>query len=270
MSSKTATVEAELSYRTDDGIGSRAHIGCIVMSNDQTLSYEARRMLDIPGVALYESRLLATRGPNGLVTVESLAKLGDGIAASAGLINSSRPPDVVAFGCTSGAMVLGHDAVAHSINEILPRAKVTDPLVSVKAALTALRTERLCFISPYPQAIAARMIEQLLDHGQEIPIAGAFHDEKRNISAAAPFISPDSIADAVMKLGASDLVDAVFVACTQMRFAASLDRIERSLGKPVICSNQALCWHALRLAGCDDHVEGWGTLFKRALARDAH
>jgi maleate isomerase len=225
-------------------------------------------MLDISGVALYESRLPAARTSNELVTVEALSKLGSGIAASASQINSDRPPDVVAFGCTSGAMILGHDAVARSIHEVLPEAKVTDPLLSLKAALAALKTRRLCFISPYPHTIAMRMIGELIDSGQQVPVAGAFDDEKRNVSASAPFISPDSIADAVIKLGTSDLVDAVFVACTQIRFAASLDRVEKTLGKPVISSNQALCWHALRLAGCDDQIGGWGTLFNTRLSGD--
>ena len=39
-----------------------------------------------------------------------------------------------------------------------------------------------------------------------------------------------------------------------------IDRLEQRTGKPVITSNQALAWDALRLAGIDDPVTGFGRL----------
>jgi maleate isomerase len=42
-----------------------------------------------------------------------------------------------------------------------------------------------------------------------------------------------------------------------------VDEIERQLGKPVICSNQAILWDCLRLAGIDDRLEGLGDLLRR-------
>ncbi|WP_429464337.1 hypothetical protein [Paraburkholderia sp. JPY465] len=56
--------------------------------------------------------------------------------------------------------------------------------------------------------------------------------------------------------------DTIVVACTQMRAAHVIDALERETGKRIISSNQALCWHALRLAECDDDVPGWGQLFR--------
>ena len=40
-----------------------------------------------------------------------------------------------------------------------------------------------------------------------------------------------------------------------------IDRLEQKLGKPVITSTQATLWHALRLAGIDDRIRGYGRLF---------
>jgi maleate isomerase len=36
--------------------------------------------------------------------------------------------------------------------------------------------------------------------------------------------------------------------------------IEAKAGKPAICSNQAMIWDCLRLAGIDDRFEGYGRL----------
>ena len=47
-----------LPHRLDGGIAARAAIGVIVLATDQTLEHEFRRLLDVPGVAFYESRVL--------------------------------------------------------------------------------------------------------------------------------------------------------------------------------------------------------------------
>jgi maleate isomerase len=36
--------------------------------------------------------------------------------------------------------------------------------------------------------------------------------------------------------------------------------LEQAIGKPVITSTQATLWHALRLAGVEDRVTGYGRL----------
>jgi len=43
---------------------------------------------------------------------------------------------------------------------------------------------------------------------------------------------------------------------------AVLETLERLLGKPVISSNQACLWRALRLAGVPDAVPGFGRLLR--------
>jgi maleate isomerase len=51
--------------------------------------------------------------------------------------------------------------------------------------------------------------------------------------------------------------DAVFVSCTNLRTFGILPQAEDQLGKSVVSSNQALCWHLLRLSGIGpDHPEG--------------
>ena len=41
-----------------------------------------------------------------------------------------------------------------------------------------------------------------------------------------------------------------------------VDVLERRLGKPVVCSNQAMVWDCLRLAGVEDRFEGYGALLR--------
>jgi maleate isomerase len=57
------------------------------------------------------------------------------IASSAQLIRPGERPDVVAFGCTSGAIVIGDETIAARIHEVRPGIACTTP---IKAAITGL------------------------------------------------------------------------------------------------------------------------------------
>jgi maleate cis-trans isomerase len=57
---------------------------------------------------------------------------------------------------------------------------------------------------------------------------------------------------------------AVLLSGTGLPTVSALERLERELGKPVISSNQACCWRALRLAGVAEPVGGFGRLLREA------
>ena len=78
-------------------------------------------------------------------------------------------------------------------------------------------------------------------------------------------ISPASIREVVTDLGHSDLVDTVFISCTNLRALGILKDTEMQLNKPVISSNLALGWHCLRLAGINDFLPQFGRLFRLSL-----
>jgi maleate isomerase len=71
-----------------------------------------------------------------------------------------------------------------------------------------------------------------------------------------------SLRAAILNLGASSEVDAVFVACTSLRMVDLTREVEEELGKPVVSSNSAMAWHALRLAKVNDALPCFGRLFE--------
>ena len=54
----------------------------------------------------------------------------------------------------------------------------------------------------------------------------------------------------------------MFVSCGALRTLDVVDAIERQLGKPVVCSNQAMIWGCLRIAGVADRFQGYGALLR--------
>jgi maleate isomerase len=53
---------------------------------------------------------------------------------------------------------------------------------------------------------------------------------------------------------------AAFISCTAIRAVEAIEAIEADIDKPVITSNQAMLWHALRRLDIDDRPQGFGRL----------
>ena len=242
----------------DEGIGYRARIGLIVLATDQTIEYEFRRMLALPGVALYESRLANAPA----ITPETLRAMEHDIPRATALLLPDLALDVVAYACTSGAMVIGNDKVRAGIWQVRPDVAWTTPMAAAFAAFRALAARRICLIAPYADAINRAMRRAVQEAGFEVPVMGSWNLADDTKVAR---IAPSTIRQAVLELGRSDAVDTVFVACTSLRVADEVEALEQALGKPVTSSNHALAWHCLRLAGYGDLVPGFGRLFARPL-----
>jgi len=242
-----------------DEIGYRCRIGLIVLASDYTIEHEFRKMLNIPGVAVYASRIYN----DAEITPQSLADMEGRIAESTRVILPGAALDVVAYGCTSGAMVIGPENVHARIHEARPGIACTSPMEAASAALRALGAKRVCLIAPYADEINRSMRDYILGLGFQVPVMGSW-----NLSNDADVarITSKTTCEAAMELASGDDVDAVFVSCTSIRLAESVSELERVINKPVISSNIATAWHCLRLAGYGDDVAGFGELFRRPIA----
>jgi len=247
-----------LDFETDNGIGTRANLGTIVLSTDETLEPEFARMTALDDVALYYSRIpMVTE-----IRVDTLQQMERDLPASARLLPTSLEFDVIGYGCTSAATVIGQAGVARAINSVFPQAKVTDPLTAIIAAANALSAKRLGFITPYIPDVSIRMRHKLEQAGFEIVAFGSFEESDDRVVAR---ITPTSIATAIDQVAAQADCDAIIADCTNLRCLNVIDESEKRTGTKVITSNQALAWHMLRLAGITEQQTGFGKLFEKTL-----
>jgi maleate isomerase len=245
----------QMPHRIEPGIAHRARIGLIVLASDHTIEHEWGQMLDIEGIAVYHSRI--ANSPT--INPETLKAMEAGLTAATDVILPGVPLDVVAYGCTSGAMVIGEDTVAERIRAARPGVAVTTPITGALAAMGALGARRIALLTPYIDRINRMMRGYIEERGVGVPVMGSFNNENDNEVAC---IAPDSLRDAAVELAQEKSVDAVFVACTSLRLAAVVEEIEERSGKPALSSNHAMAWHALRLAGYAEPVAGFGRLFR--------
>lgn len=233
----------------DDG---HVRLGLVQLASDFTLENEWRQLLG-ERVELY-----STRTPcSPTVTAEGLRGLAQGLSQSSALLVPGLPLDVLAFGCTSGSMLIGEQEVTRLLNQAHPGVPVSNPWSAVKAALRGLNARRIAVLTPYIDEVNYPLHQGLQLAGHEVASFGSFNVLE---DAEIPRIPAAAIEAAALALLAGQRVDALFLACTNLRTLGLLDALEKRLGLPVISSNQALFWHALQLAGCVHRPQGFGSL----------
>ncbi|HET9019580.1 MAG TPA: aspartate/glutamate racemase family protein [Acetobacteraceae bacterium] len=254
-----ARYRSRVPFRTDRGVAYRARIGLVALATDETIEYEWRRMLGLPGVGLFESRIHNARQ----ITPETLRAMEGGIAAGAEVILPGQALDAMAFGCTSATIVLGEETIFTRLRQGRPDLPCTTPPTAALAALARLGTRRVAILTPYRDDVNEAVAAYFQGRGLEIVAFGSFSEDDDSVVART---DAESIRAAVLDLGRAAEVEAVFVSCTSLRLAEQAASIEAALGKPVTSSNHAMAWHALRLAGVADARPGFGRLFELGLA----
>ncbi|MCK0140511.1 Asp/Glu racemase [Aliiroseovarius sp. F47248L] len=244
----------KLTFDTDQGIGTRANLGVIVLENDTTLEHEFRSLMNIDGVALYHSRI--PMGPD--IRPDTLPQMLDDLPAAARLLPPALDFDVIGYGCTSATSVIGPEKVATAIQTVCPSARVTDPLSAIIAAGRHIGVTRLGFLSPYVAEVSQTMRDRLTEAGFQIAGFGSFEESNDQIVGR---ITPASILTAARQIADAAPCDAIVISCTALRCLDIIPEIEAQTGKPVLASNPALAWHMLRLANMDDPRPGLGRLF---------
>lgn len=242
-----------LEFMTDSGIGERANLGLIVLRTDQTIEDEFRFVVPESGVGLYHARLHSPVQ----ITASALQAMEGDISKTVSLLPDVKF-NVIGFGCTSGALVIGRERIEERVRSVIPGVSVTDPLTAGVAAMKALGVQRVAMLTPYIPAINQQLGAALTARGLTVPVMGSFNEPDDNVVAR---ITPLSVEKAIMKIGASNSCDGVFISCTSMRIARQIRSIEARLGKPVTSSNHAMAWHMLRLAGEKDSRPELGRLF---------
>ncbi|MHA7685883.1 maleate cis-trans isomerase family protein [Cupriavidus sp. PET2-C1] len=241
-------------FRTD--IEKMAKMALIVLRTDRTLEGEVRASLPSTPVALYHSRIFNEFD----ITPESLVAMGDLLAPTAALFPPDFNAQVVAFGCTSGTMVLGEDKVAEIVHSVHPKAAVTEPVSACIAACAALHMKRIKLITPYRADVNRKMVDGLRARGLEVDSIVSFEEpDDRKVG----LIATRSVVEAAVHGGGPmpSYVDGVFISCTTLPTFEALPEIERITGKPATSSNHALAWHMQKLAGIEQKRPSLGRLF---------
>lgn len=154
-------------------------------------------------------------------------------------------PDIILYGCTSATLTHGSefDRDLADRTETVSGAKTITAAGALVGALKALNVDRVAFASPYVPAINDMAIAFLRENGIAAVSRADVEDVLDNYGQGE--MLPEKVHDLGVRAD-SDGADAVVLSCTDMRSVEAVERLEQTLGKPVVCSNQAMIFAALR------------------------
>jgi len=247
----TSPVPVPADIRFDAGRHARAKIGYVLLATEQTVQDDILALRP-PGVGIHFTRAAI---PDS-ITHATLAAQADLLADCAATLLPDGSLDVVCYACTSGSLVIGEERVFAELNSGAPDAIATSLISGVIRALRQLGARRIAIATPYLDEINRRETAYLEAAGFEVVSLCGLNLEKDSDMVR---VAPDYIAEFALAQDRSD-ADAIFVSCGALRTLDVIGEIEARAGKPAVCSNQAMIWDCLRLAGIDDRFDGYGRL----------
>ena len=253
MPGKAVLAPAPESIQFDAGRHPRAKIGYVLLATEQTIPDDVVK-LQPPGVGIHFTRAAI---PDS-ITNESLAAQADLLADCAARLLPDGSLDVVCYGCTSGSLVIGEERVFAELNRGAPNARATSLITGVIRALKALQARRIVVATPYLDEVNQREVDYLEQAGFEVISICGLNLEKDSDMVR---VAPDYITEFALAQDDAE-ADAIFISCGALRTLDVIGEIEARAGKPAICSNQAMIWDCLRLAGIEDRFEGYGRLLE--------
>ena len=241
---------------TNGRYGSRAKIAFMLPSSCLAFEQEFLKVTDsLDGVIGIPARLLL-----GYTDADALTGMNEGIDLAARQL-ATTSPDVAVYMCTSGSFKDGQDgnkAIQDRLAELVPGAKTMTTSEAIVRGIEAFGMRRVVMTTPYDEDLTNREVEFLAYHG--VTVTGFdFRDIEDNLDRG------DLPATEWLKYAKAldySEVDGFFLSCGNVRTLDILDTLEAESGLPVVSSTQATIWMALRLAGIDDRIPGFGALLR--------
>jgi maleate isomerase/arylmalonate decarboxylase len=240
----------------DRAYGWTAKLGLIVPPTNSI--NEAEWQINLPeGVTLHVTRMplhLDSDTLEGRRRLEAdLVRAADDLAAC--------DVDVVAYGCTAGSLVLPTNSLTDFLTAASARPAVaTAPAIAM--SLSVLGVKRIALATPYHNALTDHEAAFFQACGFDVVSAkglgfgaGGSH-EFRHIAK----LDAKAVIDLVTMVDGPS-VDAIVLSCTDLPTRLRHDSLEKQVGKPVISSNQATFYAALKSVDVPVSFVRWGRLF---------
>lgn len=233
--------------------GRRGRIGLVVPANNSVIEPELWSVLP-PDIALYATRLLVKGDLTPALVHAMEAQVGNAVENLA-----ATGVDVIAY-CdmvTTFIMEPGWNEAAVAKIASETGAKAISAWTSLRDALAALGVKRFALGTPYPAKIHAIGLPFFKSRGYDVT-----SDHTLDILATreVPTVDRNRLMPMIDALDLSS-AEALVLLATDIPTFGMIAEIEQKIGRPVVTSNQALLWGAMRALGIKDRIAPLGKLF---------
>jgi maleate cis-trans isomerase len=238
--------------------GARARLGLIVPPNNTVSESEWASMMPA-GVTMHSLRIklnpLARSEAEQAVLRESLRE--------ACLLFAEADMSGLIFACTAPSAISPRHAMEAMMHGTVGLPSVT-AAAAVVDAIVALSAKNVVLMSPFSAAVTAHEADFMTTEGIRVlsqhSLGHGTYAPGRKLEIHT--IPPSDVCAAVSRIDYAE-ADAIVISGTNLVTFPVIEEIEALTGKPVISSNQAMLWSALRKVSVQDRLP-LGALFTRA------
>ena len=228
-------------------------IGLIALASDYMIEKDFIKIIKDKEIDFFVNRIECFNP----LTKENLIKMSEKVTEVTKDILPDEKIDCVAYGCTSGTIAAGFDAIQKKIKDAKPEAIVTTPSTASIKALKKLNVNKVAIFTPYSKKLNDEVLDFFKNENFEIK-ANSYFNIESDIDIGK--VDPNYLYEVLSNMNLNG-AEALFVSCTALPALSIINKLEEKLNKFVLSSNQTLIWDSLNAIGYKNNVEGFGKLF---------
>ena len=229
-------------------------IGLIALASDYMIEKDFIKIIKDKKVDFFVNRIECFNP----LTKENLIKMSEKVTEVTKDILPNEKIDCVAYGCTSGTIAAGYEAIEKKIKNAKPEAIVTTPSTASIKALKKLNIKKIAIFTPYSKKLNDEVLDFFKNENFEIK-ANSYFNIESDIDIGK--VDPNYLYEVLSKMDLKG-AEALFVSCTALPALSIIDKLEKKLNIIVLSSNQTLIWDTLNSIKNKETTKGFGKIFE--------
>ena len=229
-------------------------IGLIALASDYTIEKDFIKIIKDKKIDFFVNRIECFNP----LTKENLIKMSEKVTEVTKDILPNEKIDCVAYGCTSGTIAAGYEAIQKKIKNAKPEAIVTTPSTASIKALKKLNIKKIAIFTPYSKKLNDEVLDFFKNENFEIT-ANSYFNIESDIDIGK--VDPNYLYEVLSKMDLNG-AEALFVSCTALPTLSLIDKLEKKLKITVLSSNQTLIWDTLNSIENKEATKGFGKIFE--------
>ena len=229
-------------------------IGLIALASDYMIEKDFIKIIKEKEIDFFVNRIECFNP----LTKENLIKMSEKVTEVAKDILPDEKIDCIAYGCTSGTIAAGYNAIEKKIKDAKPEAIVTTPSTASIKALNKLNIKKIAIFTPYAKKLNDDVLDFFKKENFEIK-ANSYFNIESDIDIGK--VDSNYLYEILSEMDLNG-AETLFVSCTALPALSIIDTLEKKLKITVLSSNQTLIWDTLNSINNKEKTEGFGKIFE--------